>query len=256
MKTLVQILVISDDDTFVKHLLEVTDHPQVTVDSAQMVPEKGSYDFYVLGNNHITKSLDRIRKFDTGTPVYLHGSVCSASIPICTILKSNVVACLQNKDDLRGFAKEISSCCRQKLKIHEASRKLDHLKSGDLEALTRQLRKTESNKFVDYIQNHPLPMVLVNRESEVMHANAAMEDMIGMKLPGILASAFWEDKDAFDDTIYDLKEKGQLLGREVTLKNIHGKSLRLKLYTSLHRNADGDWLNTRCLLVPIDQSPE
>lgn len=256
MKTLVQILILNDDETFVKRVTELTDHPQVIVDAGKMVPENTRYDFYILGGDNIVEALDKIREFHEGTPIYLSGDICESRIPICKIIKCNVFACLQEESDLRDFVKNISSCCKQKLKIYEASRKLDHLKSGDLEALTRQLKKTESDKFVDYIQNHPLPMVLVNREGEVMHANAAMEDMVGTKLPGIKASVFWVDAEAFDNTVFDLKEKGQLLGREVTLKNIHGRQLSFKLYSSLHRDKDGEWLNTRCLFVPTDQSPD
>ena len=256
MKTLVQILIVSENEDLVKKITESTDHPQVVVDTGDVVPEKNRYDFYVLDEKDIVNSFDRIREFHAGTPIYLSGSICNANIPICKIIKCNVAACLQKDSDLRNFAKEVSSCYKQKLKIHETSCKLDHLKSGDLEALARQLRKTESDKFVDYIQNHPLPMVLVSREGEVMHANTAMEDMIGTKLPGISASSFWEDSKTFDDTVFDLKKKGQLLGQEVTLKTIHGKRVSLKLYTSLHRDKDGEWLNTRCLFVPIDQFPD
>lgn len=253
MKTLVQILIISVDEAFVKRVVELMDHPQITVDSAKLIPEDISYDFYVLnGSTNIAGSIDKIREFHEGTPIYLSGAICSEKVPIRKMCKCNIVACLEKDDDLRKFVKEVNSCCKQRLKIHEASCKLDHLKSGDLEALARQLKRTESDKFVDYIQNHPLPMVLVNREGEVMHANAAMEDMIGTKLSGISASVFWENAEAFDDTVFDLKEKGQLLGREVALKNIHGRQLLLKLYTSLHRDKEGEWLNTRCLFVPID----
>lgn len=255
MKTLVQILIISDNRTFVKRVTELVNHPQIVVNSEKTIPENLCYDFYVLnGVVNITESIDRIREFHKGTPIYLSGSVCKENVPIKKMCECNIVACLENDNDLRNFVKEIGSYCKQKLRIYEASCKLDHLQSGDLEMLVQQLKKPESDKFVDYIQNHPLPMVLVNREGEVMHANTAMEDMIGTKLPGISASVFWVDTNAFDDTVFDLKEKGQLLGREVTLKNIHGKTLRLKLYSSLHRDKKDEWLNTRCLFVPVDQS--
>lgn len=253
MKKLVQILIVSDDKTLVKRVTGLMDHPQIIVDSADKIPEETHYDFYVLdGPTSITDSIDRIREFHEGSPIYLSGSICNDSVPIRKMCKCNIVDCLDRDSNLRDFVKEVSSLCKQKLKIHEASCKLDHLKCGDLKALARQLRKTESDKFVDYIQNHPLPMVLVNHEGEVMHANTAMEDMIGTKLAGVLASVFWEDAEAFDNTVFDLKEKGQLLGREVTLKNIYGRQLLLRLYTSLHRDKKGNWLNTRCLFVPID----
>ncbi len=253
MKTLVQILIISDDRALVKRLTELTDHPQIVVSSAKEIHEDIHYDFYVLdGPTNVTESIDKIREFHEGTPICLSGAICNESVPIRKMYKCNIIACLEKDDDLKKFVKEVSSYCNQKLKIHKASCKLDQLKAGDLKTLTHHLKKTESDKFVDYIQNHPLPMVLVSREGEVMHANTAMEDMIGTKLPGISASVFWVDAEAFDDTVFDLKEKGQLLGREVTLKNIHGRQLPLKLYTSLHRDKKGEWLNTRCLFVPTD----
>ncbi|KKL55513.1 hypothetical protein LCGC14_2254660 [marine sediment metagenome] len=251
MKTLVQILIISDNEAFVERVIELMDYPQIVVDNAETIPEDVRYDFYVLdGLTSVTESIDRIREFHEGAPIYLSGSICDEKIPIRKMCKCNVIACLEKDDDLRLFVKEVSSHCKQRVKTHEASCKLDYLKPGDLKILTRQLRKTESYKFIDYIQNHPLPMILVNREEEVIHANKAMEDMIGTKLPGISASTFWLDVDVFDNTVFDLKKEGQLLGREVTLKNIHGRPLLLKLYTSLHRDKQGNWLNTRCLFVP------
>jgi len=95
-------------------------------------------------------------------------------------------------------------------------------------------------------------MVLVDREVDVLHANTAMEEMIGTKLPGSSAVKYWADSKELERAVFDLKEKGQLLGREVTLKNIHGGLLQMKLYSSLHHDKDGNWLNTRCLFVPID----
>jgi PAS domain S-box-containing protein len=151
-----------------------------------------------------------------------------------------------------SFVKKVNTICRQNKRLREASIKLDCLKSGDLQTLSRQLKQTESSRFVDFIQNHPLPMVLVDREYDILHANAAMEKIIGTRLPGASAATYWEDSDELDRAIFDLKEKGQLLGREATLKSLDGKLIKVKLYTSLHNDAEGNWLNTRCLFVPND----
>lgn len=257
MKTLVRILILDDNRVFVKRLRDLVSHPQVIVDIATIVPEDIFYNFYILGGStKIIEAIDHIRKNNEGSPIYLSGPVCNAKVPVRKMVKCNIVDCLENDESVQRFAKKIGFFCRQKAKMCEASSKLDSLKAGDLKALTRQLKQAESDRFVDYIQNHPLPMVLVSREGNILHANTAMEVMIGTKLSGAFASAFWVDPKKFDKTVSDLKEKGQLLGREVTLKNIHGEQLRLKLYSSLHNDAKGNWLNTRCLFVPIYQIPD
>ncbi len=253
MKTLVRILIVDDDRMFVKRLRDLIAHPQIIVDNNIAVAKDLFYDFCVIGSSaKTTEALDTIRTYSAGSSIYLSGPACNQSVPIRKMIKCNIIDCLENDENIRNFIKNVNSLVKQKAKLHKASCKLDCLQAGDLDALTQHLKKTESDKFVDYIQNHPLPMVLVDREGEVMHANSSMEDMIGTKLSGIMASVFWEDAEAFDNTVYDLKEKGQLLGREVTLKNIHGKLLKLKLYTSLHYDKHDEWLNTRCLFVPID----
>lgn len=253
METLVRILIVDDNRMFVKRLCDLISHPQVMVDIVTIVPEDIFYNFYILGGStEITEAIDHIRKRNEGSPIYLSGPVCDKKIPVRKMIKCNIIDCLESDESMQRFAKKVTSFCRQKTKMREASSKLDFLKAGDLKALTRQLKKTESDRFVDYIQNHPLPMALVDREGNILHANTAMEDMIGTKLSGVFAATFWVDAKEFNRTTLDLKEKGQLLGREVTLKNIQGEQLHLKLYSSLHNDTEGNWLNTRCLFVPID----
>jgi len=255
VETLVRILIIDDDEAFVKRLRNLVSHPQVVVDNATAVPENIFYNFYILGNSsNITRAVDRIRKNNEGSPIYLSGSVCNKNVPVRKMVKCNIIDCLEKEEDVRSFVKKVNSFCKQKSKLRKAASKLDFLKSGDLKSLSRQLKKTESDRFVDYIQNNPLPMILVSRECDILHANTAMEEMIGAKLPGASATTYWNDPDELDRAIFDLKEKGQVLGREVTLKNIHGELLQMKLYTSLHNDKEGNWLNTRCLFVPINLS--
>lgn len=253
MEILVRILIIDDDQAFVKRLRDLVAHPQVFVDHVTKIPEDALYHFFVLGGPiQITEAIDKIQGFNEDSLIYLSGNTCSAVVPVRKMIKCNIVDCLDNDSSLRTFVKKISSTCKQKVKMREASNKLDCLKAGDLKSLTRQMKKAESDRFVDYIQNHPLPMVLVSRECDILHANVAMENMIGTKLSGASAATYWADTDELDKAVFDLKEKGQLLGREVTLKNIDGELLLLKLYTSLHNDAEGNWLNTRCLFVPLN----
>lgn len=251
METLVRILIIDDDTVFVKRLRDLVAHPQVVIDIATTIPEDIFYHFYILGGSvDITEAVDKIRINNEGSPIYLSGPVCNKNVPVRKMVKCNIIDCLEKDEDMRGFVKKVSSFCKQRAILREAACKLEHLVSGDLKALARQLKKTESDRFVDFIQNHPLPMVLISRECDILHANTAMEKMIGTKLPGASASLYWFDPKELDRAIFDLKEQGQLLGREATLKNIHGEPIQVKLYTSLHNDAEGNWLNTRCLFVP------
>jgi PAS domain S-box-containing protein len=236
VETLVRILIVDDDMTFVQRIRDLVSHPQIAVDDLAPIPE----------------SINEIRLNNKNSPIYLFGSVCNRRICIRDIIECNISGCLENDEGIRSFVKKVNSLCRHKAKLREAGSKLDCLKSGDLKTLARQLKKTESERFVDYIQNHPLPMILVSRESDILHANSAMEKMIGTKLPGMSATMFWMNPEEFERAVFDLKEKGQILGRETTLKNVHGEQLRVKLYTSLHSDKNGNWLNTRCLFVPID----
>lgn len=253
MEILVRILIISDDDAFVAKLRDLVSHPQVEVDVAKTVPEKSVYNFYVLGESvHITEAVDNIKKHNEGSPIYLAGAVCDKNVPVRKMTKCNIIGCLENEEEMRDFVKQVSSFCKHRSKLTKAVSKLDCLVSGDLKALTRELKQTESDRFVDYIQNHSLPMVLVSCEYDVLHANAAMEKMIGTKLAGTPASTYWEDPELLDRAVFDLKKKGQVLGREATLKTINGELVKVKLYSSLHTDSEGNWLNTRCLFVPID----
>jgi len=254
VETLVRILVISNDDKFVKRIKDLTSHPQVIVRHETSVPDDPIYHFYILGSpGCILTAIDKIREIDEGCPIYLAGAVCEEKIPVRKLIRCHIADCLETEVGLKSFMKRVRTFRQQQIKIREASTKLDCLKAGDLQALASQMKRTESERFVDYIQNHPLPMVLVSREGEVLHANVAMETMIGSKLPGMPASHFWMNPDEYDEMSFELKEEGQLLGREVALKNIDGNVVRLKLYTSLHCDSSGEWLNTRCLFVPSDE---
>lgn len=252
MKTLVRILIIDDDTAFVKRLRDLVNHPQVVVDIAKEVPENIIYNFYILGGSiEIAEAIDKIKTNNEGSPIYLSGSICNKDVPVRKMLRCNIIDCLESDESMRSFAKKVSSFYKQQIRLSKAVIKLERLAAGDLETLARQIKQTESDRFVDYIQNHLLPMVLVSREGEILHANIAMEEIIGIKLPGTPAIMYWDDSKEFDRTILDLNKKGQLLGKEVTLKNIHGERLRVKLYSSLHTDTEGNWLNTRCLFVPI-----
>jgi len=253
VETLVRILIICDDKEFVNDIKKQITHPQVMVYTSSIIPEDESYNFYVLGGSlQIAEAVDKIRKSNEGSPIYLVGSMCDAKVPVRKMIKCNIVDCLENQQKINDFVKKVNSFCNQKIKMRKTSSKLDCLKAGDLESLAREMKQTESRRFVDYIQNHPLPMVLVSRECDILHANSAMEDMIGTKLPGMSAATYWVDPKKLDETICDLEKEGQLLGREVTLKNIDGEHLSMKIYTSIHTDEEGNWLNTRCLFVPTD----
>ncbi len=256
METLVHILIISDNEDLVKQVQNLVNHPQVIVDSATIVPQDQTYNFYILGGPRLTDAIDRIREFHEDSDIYLSGSVCTADVPIRKMIKCNIVGCLESEDEIRYFAQKVDSFRKQKCRLREVSCTLDRLKAGDLKDLTRQLKKAESEKFVDYIQNHPLPMVLVSREYDVLHANKAMEDMIGTRLSGASAASYYVDSSELEDVVIELEKKGQVLGVTVTLKNIDGESFPMKIYTSLHRDRSGNWLNTRCLFVPIEECPE
>lgn len=248
----VRILIVGDE-SLANKIRDILTHPQIIVDRASSVPEDRHYHFYVLGGQiDAIRAVDAIRIYGEGSPIYLSGSICDESLPIRQLLKCNLAACLESEEGMNDFINDVRSAIKQRAKIHEASCRLDCLKSGDLKTLARQMTRTKSERFVDYIQNHPLPMVLVSSEGEVLHANAAMESAIGSRLPGMKAESFWVDQNDFLETLQELKKEGQLLGREVTLKNIDGKPLQMKLYTSLHYNKAGNWLNTRCLFVPTE----
>lgn len=252
MDTFVRILIVGDG-SLVKQLEDALSHPQIVIDHTSQIPENKPYHFYVLGGSvEIGKATNAIRKANEGSPIYLHGSICKETVPIKKLLKCNIAACLDCEEGMADFINEVKSFQKRRVQIHEAACKLDSLKVGDLKTLAKQIKKAKSERFVDYIQNHPLPMVLVSREAEVLHANTSMEKTIGTRLPGIQASKYWVDKKEFERAVRDLKREGQLLGREVTLKNVNGQPISMKLYTSLHYDESGDWDNTRCLFVPTE----
>ena len=252
---IMSVVIIDDDTDFFNQIEEKVANQRIVLDRTESVKDiDRTYDYYILGYSpDIAQSIEAIRETDAEGKILLFESACEKDVSLKKALLWNLSGCIKkNTETLSGL---LRNAYKTRAKMREASCRLDSLKAGDLQILTRQLKKAESEKFVDYIRNHPLPMVLVDCESDVLHANIAMEKMIGTKLPGAPASSFWADPEKLDKTVCDLKKEGQLLGREVTLKNIHGELLRLKLYTSIHRDSSGEWINTRCLFVPIDQLP-
>lgn len=251
---IITVLIIDDDPDFVNRIREKVG-PGVVLEHKNSVGNVNhSHDFYILGNSkNVIQSIETIREADKGGEILLFESACEKDVSLKRSLHWNLSGCIDK--NVETLSKLLQNSYKTRTKMHEASSKLDLLKAGDLQILTRQLKKAESEKFVDFIQNHPLPMVLVDCEYDVLYANKALEKMIGTKLSGAPASMYWADPDKLDKVACDLKKEGQLLGREVTLKNIHGELLQMKLYTSIHCDSSGNWINTRCLFVPIDQLP-
>lgn len=138
MKALVRILIIDDNQHVLKRLKGLINHPQVVIDSATKVPEDAFYNFYVLGGSiQITEAVDKIREFHEGSPIYLSGPVCEKNVPVRKMIGCNIVDCLENEKAMREFVRKITSFCKQKAKMREASSKLDCLKAGDLKALAK-----------------------------------------------------------------------------------------------------------------------
>lgn len=252
MNPLARILILDDNSDLVKEIEDLVRHPQIEVKHSTDMPEQ-VYDFYILGDGiDIVAALDALRNEDEQIPIYLTGDACQVSVQLWELVGCQILGCLESEKDMKRFHKHVSSFWKSQACMREASQKLDALKAGDLDTLSTMMLKTESERFVDFIQNHPISMVLVSRRGDILHANASMEKMIGTKLAGMPASSFWKNPDDFTDAMFYLEKEGQLLGKEVTLKNMDGEDLPLKLYSNLHYGDDGDWLNTRCLFIPCN----
>jgi hypothetical protein len=124
-------------------------------------------------------------------------------------------------------------------------------KAEYLGQLTAEMNHSKTIPFIDFVDNNLLPMVLVNSEYMVLHANQAMKNLTGNYV-GKPCASYWHNDKEHEAVISDLKKNGFIRGKKVTLKDTNGIPRTMKLYSSIHRDSNGKWINTRCLFVPVD----
>lgn len=124
-------------------------------------------------------------------------------------------------------------------------------KIGQLEKVTaeQELSFTKDDPFIDYVENHVLPMVFVSEDGMVLYSNKTMDEMVGFPCTGKPAWSYYATREGFDKAKKVFSSNTQVKGLTVILK-CHGKPQRATLYTSIHRDEDGKWLNSRCTFVP------
>jgi len=120
-----------------------------------------------------------------------------------------------------------------------------------LEKLDRLIKL--SVDFTDYVMNNSLPMSLSNIEGKIMFCNNTMLDLIGKTLDevkGKLAGdVYYYDYDQFLSVIQQLSDNDTIEDMPITLKTVNGPCV-MRAYSSIHRDKDNNWINTRCVFVP------
>ena len=115
------------------------------------------------------------------------------------------------------------------------------------------MRPSETLIFQDYCDNHELPMIMVEEDTTVIYCNKAMSKFMGMPLDKIVGEKVknWWTGDKGTQAYKTLKETGKLQGQEIQFKTPRGDCSGL-VYSSVHRGNDDEWLNSRCLVVPLE----
>lgn len=110
-----------------------------------------------------------------------------------------------------------------------------------------------SEIFRDYVENHELPMFLVDEQADILYCNRAAQRFFNKplnKIIGFSGRNLYADHTEFERLIQEIRIKGRVRGRKVHINTSDG-SWPCLIYTSIRRNISGQWLNSRCLLVPL-----
>lgn len=104
--------------------------------------------------------------------------------------------------------------------------------------------------YADFVDNSVLPVVWAKEDGSIIYSNKAMDEMIGCQVSGKNASSYYFDQDERVSIQERLNSSNKINGLNVTLQKCDGQTIYCRLFTSIHRDKDGNWINTRCIFVP------
>ena len=124
-------------------------------------------------------------------------------------------------------------------------------KLDELETIT----KVSSSKFEDYVTNHALPMILVDENGQILFWNRRLGRLIGKTLKEVRGKVareiVYENPEDFDKLFQIIEDDGCVNGTEVSVKTKNG-ARAFRVYSNIHRDDDDNWINSRCVFVPVD----
>lgn len=138
--------------------------------------------------------------------------------------------------------------------IHNIQTKL----SG-LEKVTKEQKHVfngHCNIYSDFVDNNLLPVVCAKEDGTIIYSNKAMNNLIGCHISNKHASSYYVDNNECTKVFQKISSNDKIYGLPVLLKRCDGQTVRCKLYSSIHRDEEGNWINTRCIFVPYDFLPE
>lgn len=107
--------------------------------------------------------------------------------------------------------------------------------------------------FTDFVIHHSLPMVLANSEGKIMFCNDSMLKLIGKtqeEVKGKVAGdVYYYDYDQFLSAVQCLVDNEIIEDMPLTIKTVDGPCV-MRAYSSVNRDKDNNWINTRCVFVP------
>ena len=128
-------------------------------------------------------------------------------------------------------------------------------KIAHLDALMWSSSNGEISYFQDYIENHQLPICLAAEDTTVIYCNEAMSRFLGKPLYEIIGKEqvknWYADQSEWNEIARFSLEKGKVSGIKANIKTHNGDQPVL-IYSSIHRDDEGKWINSRCLYVPLN----
>lgn len=114
---------------------------------------------------------------------------------------------------------------------------------------TREIGNHELPNMVDFVENHVLPMVCVDKNGVVLYSNGAMDQLVG-DCVGKKAGDYYANRAEFMKVMDIVLSQKEVNGLPIMLKSNDGQTIRVKVYSNVNRDIDGSILNSRCTYVP------
>ena len=106
-----------------------------------------------------------------------------------------------------------------------------------------------SRSYRDHFENNQLPMVWADQDGTVINCNVAMASLLGKTKDEIVGHSVSSYAHPAKKVVQALSEGDGCRDFSVEITTADGP-MSCRLYSNVHRDRDGNWINSRCVLVP------